>query len=141
MPRVPPDCAQIVQLIGGSWDVDSGEMCLVLELCSRGSLDALLTAHDVELRWAEERMPIAAGIARAMAYLHGQAPPIVHRDLKPANVLLSAELTPKIADLGTAVEMEEGVELVAGSGSPLFQALISSSLPSTPPAACFASCC
>ena len=37
----------IVQLIGGSWDVASGDMCLVLELCSRGALDSLLANRAV----------------------------------------------------------------------------------------------
>jgi len=111
----------IVQLIGGSWDVDSGEMCLVLELCER-SLESLLLDTSTRLRWVEHLLPLATGIARGMAYLHAQEPPIVHRDLKPANVLLGTDMTVgKIADLGTALEMAEGVE-VAGSGSPLFQA-------------------
>ena len=48
---------------------------------------------------------------------------VVHRDLKPENVLLSSDLTtPKIGDMGTAVEMQEGGEGLAGSGTPLFQA-------------------
>ena len=113
----------IVQFIGGSWDVESGDMCLVLELCRGGSLEQLLEHTLVPLSWVNELLPIATGIARGMAYLHRQEPSIVHRDLKPANVLLSADLTPKVADMGTALEMTEGMEEhVAGSGSPLFQA-------------------
>ena len=113
----------IVQLIGGSWDVDSGDMCLVLELCARGSLEQLLEDTLVQLTWVETLLPLATGVARGMAYLHGQSPPIVHRDLKPANVLLSSDLTPKIGDMGTALEMSEGAEEeVANAGSPLFQA-------------------
>ena len=113
----------IVQLIGGSWDVDSGDMCLVLELCAGGSLEDLLEDNRTPLTWIEELLPLATGVARGMAYLHGQSPPIVHRDLKPANVLLLFDLTPKIADMGTALELFEGMEEhVAGAGSPLFQA-------------------
>ena len=113
----------IIQFIGGSWDVDSGDMCLVLELAEMGSLEDLLEKTRVQLSWVWELLPIATGMARGMAYLHGQSPPIVHRDLKPANVLLSSDMTPKIADMGTALEMADGMEdRVAGSGSPLFQA-------------------
>ena len=112
----------IVQLVGGSWDLASGQMCLVLELC-RGSLEDLLLDTDVPLGWMEELLPLATGIARGMAYLHAQKPPVIHRDLKPANVLLGPDLAPKIADMGSAMELEEGTEdLVAGSGSPLYQA-------------------
>ena len=113
----------IVQLIGGSWDIELGQMCLVLELCPRGSLDAVLENTLLPLTWQGELLPIATGVARGMAYLHAQSPPIVHRDLKPANVLLEMDLTPKVADLGTALEMEDGVEeRVAEAGSPVFQA-------------------
>ena len=113
----------IVQLIGGSWDVGSGEMCLVLELCSGGSLAALLEDSVRPLTWERELLPIAIGTARGMAHLHAQSPPIVHRDLKPANVLLGEGLAPKIGDMGTALEMEDGAEeQVANAGSPLFQA-------------------
>ena len=116
----------IVQLVGGSWDLASQsgqmQMCLVLELC-RGSLEDLLLDTDVPLGWMEELLPLATGIARGMAYLHAQKPPVIHRDLKPANVLLGPDLAPKIADMGSAMELEEGTEdLVAGSGSPLYQA-------------------
>jgi len=115
----------IVQLLGGSWDFGSAEaadMCLVLELCSR-SLEQLLENTLVQLTWVNELLPIATGIARGMAYLHAQEPPIVHRDLKPANILLSDDLTPKVADFGSAMEMDDGAEeRVANAGSPLFQA-------------------
>ena len=113
----------IVMLVGGSWDVESADMCLVLELCEKGSLDALLENALVTLRWVDELLPLAIGMARGMAYLHGQSPPIIHRDLKPANVLLTADLTPKIADMGSAMVLEDGMQdFVAGSGSPLYQA-------------------
>ena len=113
----------LVQFLGGSWDVDSGDMCLVLELCGGGSLADLLEGPVDPLGWIERRHPIVLGIARGMVYLHSQTPPIVHRDLKPANVLLDAAFVPKVSDLGTAIVLSEGMgENVAGSGSPLFQA-------------------
>ena len=127
----------IVQLVGGSWDVDAatvgsssggssgrgGELCLVLELCAGGSLEDLLEDPLNHLLWAGQLLPIAIGVARGMAYLHGHSPPIVHRDLKPANVLLMPDLTPKVADMGAALELDDGMQdFVAGSGTPLYQA-------------------
>ena len=111
----------IVQLLGGSWDIDSGEMCLVLELCDRGSLDDVLCDRRQPLSWAKDLLPMAVGIARGMTYLHAQSPPIVHRDLKPANVLLASDSTPKIADMGTALQLEGGAcDRVCEAGTPLF---------------------
>ena len=64
---------------------------------------------------------MAVGIARGMMYLHAQSPPIVHRDLKPANVLLASDSTPKIADMGTALQLEGGAcDRVCEAGTPLF---------------------
>ncbi|EFC44994.1 predicted protein, partial [Naegleria gruberi] len=49
-----------------------------------------------------EKVSILIGIANGMSYLHGGKDNcmIIHRDLKPGNILLSNDLTPKIADFG-----------------------------------------
>lgn len=39
-------------------------------------------------------------VARGLAYLHEKA--VIHLDIKPANILLTAEGTAKIADVGLA---------------------------------------
>ena len=41
-------------------------------------------------------------VALGLCYLHGQTPPIIHGDLSSNNVLLTANMTAKISDLGVA---------------------------------------
>ncbi len=41
-------------------------------------------------------------VSLGLAYLHSQTPPIIHRDLSGNNVLLDANMTAKISDLGVA---------------------------------------
>ena len=74
----------IVQLLGGAWQVGSPAVLMVMERCKCTLSDALL-AHDTPLPW-RARLSILIGVARAMSYLHAQDPPILHRDLKPENV-------------------------------------------------------
>ena len=93
----------IVQLLGGSWDIGDAAVFLVLEYCAQGTLAARLKDRAArEAMPTELRRRVAVGIARGMQYLHSQAPPIAHRDLKPDNVLLDASLAPKIADFGVS---------------------------------------
>lgn len=81
------------------------------------------------LTW-QERLQIAVGVARGIAYLHSQDPPMIHRDIKSANVLLAMSQHRdmsqiiKIADFGTVRKSEhaEGethasTRLVAGTGA------------------------
>jgi serine/threonine protein kinase len=45
---------------------------------------------------------ILQDVALGLCYLHGQTPPIIHRDISSNNVLLTANMTAKISDLGVA---------------------------------------
>ena len=45
---------------------------------------------------------ILRDVARALVYLHSQSPPVVHRDLTANNVLLTSNMTAKLADLSVA---------------------------------------
>lgn len=107
----------VIQMIGSSWDVESGIVCIVMELAVNGTLGAMLSDRSNESKMGQERVSIALGVARAMAYLHGMG--IIHRDLKPENVLMAEAMTPKVADFGVSREGDDMMTMTA-VGTPLF---------------------
>ncbi|KAL5567411.1 hypothetical protein UlMin_030575 [Ulmus minor] len=73
---------------------------LVFEFMNRGSLDRALFGHGPVLEW-QERLDIALGTARGLAYLHnGCEHKIIHCDVKPGNILLHDNSQVKISDFG-----------------------------------------
>ncbi|KAK3010729.1 hypothetical protein RJ639_010690 [Escallonia herrerae] len=73
---------------------------LVYEYMNRGSLDCTLFGGGPVLEW-KERVEIALGTARGLAYLHtGCERKIIHCDVKPENILLHANSPAKISDFG-----------------------------------------
>ncbi|KAM4106300.1 hypothetical protein ACB094_04G056000 [Castanea mollissima] len=73
---------------------------LVLEYMNRGSLGSTLFGNGPVLEW-RERLKIAIGTARGLAYLHsGCEHRIIHCDVKPENILLNDNLNVKISDFG-----------------------------------------
>ncbi|KAL5205339.1 hypothetical protein ABZP36_033548 [Zizania latifolia] len=76
---------------------------LVYEYMNRGSLDrSLFGRTGPALEWGE-RMEVALGAARGLAYLHtGCDQKIVHCDVKPENILLADGGQVKISDFGLA---------------------------------------
>ena len=93
-----------------AFSTDGPQRCLVLELCTGGSLETRLACTAVgggappePLKWPE-RLAIACGIASALDHLHSHRPQLLHRDLKTANVLLDGAGNAKVADFGTARE-------------------------------------
>ncbi len=71
----------------------------VMEYVEGETLDHWLTTH-AEPDDLDDALHVLNGICEGLAAIH--AADTVHRDLKPTNVLLSGQLTPKIADLGLA---------------------------------------
>ncbi|KAL1561275.1 G-type lectin S-receptor-like serine/threonine-protein kinase [Salvia divinorum] len=75
---------------------------LVYEYMNRGSLDKTLFGSGPPLEW-EERVEIALGAARGLAYLHsGCEHKIIHCDVKPENILLHDQNQAKLSDFGLA---------------------------------------
>ena len=75
------------------------DMFIVTEFAEKGSLfnylhkEKQVPTVDQSLAWALE-------VAQGMEHLHSHD--IIHRDLKSANILLSATMTSKLCDFGTA---------------------------------------
>ena len=85
---------------------------IALEFASRGSLfDVLQKANSdattaMELTWPH-RLAMAADAAAGMLHLHTRAPPILHRDLKSPNLLVAADWTVKVCDMGLSKLLDE----------------------------------
>jgi serine/threonine protein kinase len=79
-----------------------GHRMLVYEYMNRGSLDRNLFGGVGQpvLEW-QERVDVALGTARGLAYLHsGCEQKIIHCDIKPENILLHDHFQAKLSDFG-----------------------------------------
>ncbi|CAN1311076.1 Probable serine/threonine-protein kinase PBL28 [Linum perenne] len=105
------DHPNLVSLIG--YCADGKQRFLVYEYLPNGNLqDHLNGIGEAKMDWTQ-RLKVAIGAARGLAYLHSSSSvgiPIVHRDFKSTNVLLSANFEAKISDFGLAKLMPEGQE-------------------------------
>ncbi|KAK2352003.1 putative leucine-rich repeat receptor serine/threonine-protein kinase [Trifolium repens] len=99
----------IKQLSSKSTQGSHDQLLLIYEYMENNSLAHALFAkkEDLENRqlrldW-KTRKRICIGIAKGLAYLHGESKiKIIHRDIKATNVLLDKDLNPKISDFGLA---------------------------------------
>ncbi|XP_021810757.1 G-type lectin S-receptor-like serine/threonine-protein kinase At5g35370 [Prunus avium] len=90
--------ANLVKLKG--FCAQGRQRLLVYEYMNRGSLDRSLFGSGPVLEW-QERLDIALGTARGLAYLHsGCEQKIIHCDVKPENILLHDRFQAKISDFG-----------------------------------------
>nr|GFC12296.1 protein kinase-like domain, phloem protein 2-like protein [Tanacetum cinerariifolium] len=81
---------------------EGGEMILVYEHASNGSLDRHLSSTT--LTWTQ-RIKICLGAARGISYLHedkGNYQRVIHRDIKSSNILLDENWNSKVSDMGLA---------------------------------------
>ncbi|KAJ4880498.1 L-type lectin-domain containing receptor kinase V.9 [Raphanus sativus] len=88
-----------------------GELYLVYDCMSKGSLDKFLY-HQPEqsLDWSQ-RFKIIRDVASGLCYLHQQwVQVIIHRDIKPANILLDESMNAKLGDFGLAKLCEHGID-------------------------------
>ncbi|KFK32923.1 hypothetical protein AALP_AA6G306900 [Arabis alpina] len=96
----------IVRILG--YCISGPDRVLIYEFLEKGSLDYWLheTDDSYTLSWSN-RVNIAYGVAKGLAYLHGLPKPIIHRDIKSSNVLLDSDFVAHIADFGLARRMDE----------------------------------
>ncbi|CDP14370.1 unnamed protein product [Coffea canephora] len=86
-----------------------GELLLVYEFMSNGSLDKFLYNQPKStLNWSQ-RLRVIKGVASGLFYLHEEWEQVViHRDVKASNVLIDAELNGRLGDFGLARLYDHG---------------------------------
>lgn len=86
----------------------SRQPALLMERLETDLQKKLETTRNISLM---VKQSLLTDIAKGLHYLHSHSPPIIHRDLTARNVLLTSNMTAKIADLGMAklVNMTPGL--------------------------------
>src|SRR6185436_549679 len=82
---------------------DLGYHFYVMEYCEGKALDSILV---VEKRLSvSQALSITLQASRGLKYAHDQG--IIHRDIKPSNIIMTADGTAKILDLGLSKNLED----------------------------------
>ncbi|KAL0562227.1 hypothetical protein IC582_002679 [Cucumis melo] len=92
----------LVNLIG--YCLEDEQRLLVYEYMEGGNLENVLFkgCYVSNLTWLQ-RMKIALGSAKGLAFLHETEKPIIFRDFKASNILLDSNYNPKLSDFGLAI--------------------------------------
>ncbi|KAF7034626.1 hypothetical protein CFC21_045613 [Triticum aestivum] len=92
----------LVKLLGYCWE--GKEVFLVNEFMAQRSLEYHLftvSGRCPPLSW-EQRLKIAIGAARGLAFLHASEKKAMYRDFKASKILLDADYNAKLSDFGLA---------------------------------------
>jgi serine/threonine protein kinase len=99
--------------------IEDGRVYMVMDLIDGPSVEDVL--RDNGPLPAAQAIGVAASIARALAYAHGEK--IVHRDVKPGNILLDRTGRPYLADFGLAHDLTRAFERTERpQGTPTYMA-------------------
>jgi serine/threonine protein kinase len=99
----------LVQLLG--YCRRKGELLLVYDYMSNGSLDKYLYDKTKPVLDWEQRFQIIKGVASGLLYLHEDwEQVVVHRDIKASNVLLDGDMNGRLGDFGLARLYDHGVD-------------------------------
>lgn len=79
--------------------------CIVLEYIANKTLDYHLKKEESLTEFYCERINVLKGVAEVLLHLHEHE--IAHEDIKPANILVTADMSPKLAGFGLAWVVDE----------------------------------
>ncbi|KAK4391601.1 Receptor-like serine/threonine-protein kinase [Sesamum angolense] len=101
----------LVKLIG--YCIEDDQRLLVYEFMTRGSLENHLFRINYPVAWdhtssMSNRIKIALGAAKGLAFLHSGPEPVIYRDFKTSNILLDSEYNAKLSDFGLAKAGPQG---------------------------------
>ncbi|KZT30247.1 kinase-like protein [Neolentinus lepideus HHB14362 ss-1] len=71
---------------------------IVMPWYSKGNIIQFLSAESE--KGGEEKLRLMCQVAEAVEYIHTRETPIVHGDIRGANILIDADNTPKLCDIG-----------------------------------------
>jgi len=104
-----------------SFQMASEELWVVMEYMSGGSLYDMLKLYPTGFRFVEADVAyIIRETLAAVAYLHSMNR--LHRDIKVDNVLFSRDGYIKLADFGTAIQLQRNIKRTTLVGTPYYMA-------------------
>lgn len=104
-----------------SFQMASEELWVVMEYMSGGSLYDMLKLYPSGFRFTEGEVAyIIRETLGAVTYLHSMNR--LHRDIKVDNILFSKEGAVKLADFGTAIQLQRNIKRTTLVGTPYYMA-------------------